>query len=104
MAEMHGFSAEEALVQLSPREGEETLRTEDVVAAIHREGDRLAVVALSGVQYYTGQLFDIPAITEAGRSVGAAVGWDLAHAVGNVKLSLHAWNVDFAVWCCYKVT
>jgi len=85
-----------------PREGELTLRTEDIVDLIEREGDSIAVVIFSGVQFYTGQLFDFKAITEAGRRKGCIVGFDLAHAVGNVPLSLHDWGVDFACWCSYK--
>lgn len=98
----HGFDPEDALVVLEPRPGESTLRTEDILATIEREGDRLALVMLGGVQYYTGQWFDMEAITPAGHAVGAAVGFDLAHAAGNVPLALHDWDVDFAVWCSYK--
>ena len=100
----HGLDPADALLQLRPRPGEDTLRTEDILETIRREGDSIAVVALSGVQYYTGQLFNIEAITRAGQAAGAKVGWDLAHAVGNSRLKLHEWNVDFACWCTYKVT
>ncbi|XP_059708299.1 kynureninase isoform X2 [Haemorhous mexicanus] len=82
--------------------GEETLRTEDILSVIEKEGDSIAVIMLSGVQYYTGQLFDIPRITRAGQKKGCFVGFDLAHAVGNVELHLHDWGVDFACWCSYK--
>jgi kynureninase len=99
---LHGRKVEESLVLVRPREGEETIRTEDVVAAIKGAGDELALVMLSGVQYYTGQLFDIPAITAAAHAAGAYCGWDCAHAAGNAHLRLHDWDVDFAAWCGYK--
>ena len=98
----HGFEPEEAIVEIHPRAGEHTLRTEDIVATINQHGDSLALVMMSGVQYYTGQFFDVAKITESGKSVGAKVGFDLAHAVGNVPLHLHDWKVDFAAWCSYK--
>ena len=84
----HGLDLDTALVPLKPRDGEHLLRTEDILAAIEREGDSLALVMFSGIQYYTGQLFDMRAITAAGHSAGAIVGWDLAHAVGNVPLQV----------------
>uniref|UniRef100_K7GE71 Uncharacterized protein n=1 Tax=Pelodiscus sinensis TaxID=13735 RepID=K7GE71_PELSI len=90
------------MLMIQPREGEETLRTEDILDIIEKEGDSIAVILLSGVQYYTGQLFDIPRITKAGQEKGCYVGFDLAHAVGNVELQLHDWGVDFACWCSYK--
>ena len=93
---------DDSLVELTPREGESTLRTEDIVATIEREGDELALVMLGGVNYYTGQAFDMQAITAAGHKVGAVVGFDLAHAAGNLEMRLHDWDVDFAVWCSYK--
>lgn len=89
-------------MSVAPRAGEDTIRTEDILATIAREGPALALVMLSGVQYYTGQKFDMKAITAAGRAAGAKVGWDLAHAVGNVRLRLSEWGADFAVWCSYK--
>jgi kynureninase len=98
----HGFNPDEAIVELVPRTGEETLRTEDIIGVIQQHGDELALVMMGGVQYFTGQLFDMKTITEAGHTVGATVGFDLAHAAGNVPLQLHDWNVDFAVWCTYK--
>jgi kynureninase len=95
----HGFDPDDAVVRLRPREGEDCLRTADVVA---RLGSDVALVLLGGVNYLTGELLDIPAITAAGHAAGAVVGWDLAHAAGNVPLSLHDWDVDFAAWCSYK--
>lgn len=98
----HGYDYDKALVEVSPRSGEQTLRTEDIVACIKEHGDEVALVLFSGIQYYTGQFFDLKAIVEAGHDVGAFVGFDLAHAAGNVPLSLHDINADFAVWCSYK--
>lgn len=98
----HKLNPDIALIELKPRPGERTLRTEDILQSINDQGDQLALVLLSGVQYYTGQFFDIKKITEAGHRSGAKVGFDLAHAVGNVPLQLHKHNVDFAVWCSYK--
>jgi kynureninase len=98
----HGLNPEEVIVELKPRKGEHTLRTEDILAEIQRQGDSLAMVNMAGLQYYTGQLFDMKAITTAAHGVGAVVGFDLAHAAGNAPLSLHDWEVDFATWCSYK--
>lgn len=98
----HGLDPKDVLIELSPRSGEYTLRTEDIVSEIQRQGDSLALVNMAGLQYYTGQLFDIRAITEAAHSVGALAGFDLAHAAGNAVLKLHDWDVDFATWCSYK--
>ncbi|QPG74996.1 hypothetical protein FOA43_002336 [Brettanomyces nanus] len=98
---LHGYN-EEALIQLAPRKGEFFLKTEDILETIENEGESIAVVCFSGIQYYTGQYFDIARITEAAHVKGCVVGWDLAHAVGNVDLQLHEWNVDFAAWCSYK--
>ena len=100
--ELHGLKPEDSIVALSPRAGESCLRTEDIEAAIQTEGDALALVLLPGVQFYTGQLFDMEAITRAAHAVGAYAGFDLAHAVGNVPMRLHDWQVDFAAWCSYK--
>lgn len=97
-----GLDAKNNMIRLRPRDGEQTLRTDDIVGAIEDAGDTLALVMLSGVQYRTGQWFDMPAITEAGHRAGAMVGWDCAHAAGNVPLQLHDCDADFAVWCSYK--
>ncbi len=99
---MHGLDPDQSLLQLYPREGEHYLRTEDILDVIEREGDSIALILLSGVQYYTGQFFEIEKITRAGHDKGCMVGWDLAHAVGNVVLKLHDWDVDWACWCSYK--
>ncbi|MDX5438108.1 MAG: kynureninase [Pontibacter sp.] len=101
-ARFHGFNPDEAVVELFPREGEHTLRTEDILASIKEHGEELALVMMGGINYYTGQVFDMEAITKAGHEVGAIVGFDLAHAAGNVPLKMHDWGVDFAVWCTYK--
>jgi len=101
-ARFHGFDPEDAIIQLYPREGEHTLRTEDIIAKIELHSEDLALVMIGGVNYYTGQLFDMENIVDAGHSVGAMVGFDLAHAAGNVILKLHDWGVDFATWCSYK--
>jgi len=98
----HGYEPSQAIVEVKKREGEHFWRTEDVISKINEVGDELALVLIGGVNYYNGQVFDMAAITQAGKKVGAFVGWDLAHAVGNVELKLHDWNVDFAAWCSYK--
>lgn len=98
----HGLDPVNDLIALHPRQGEHCLRTDDVLAAIEEAGEELALVMMGGVNYYTGQVFDMERITEAGHRAGALVGWDLAHAAGNIELSLHQWNVDFAAWCTYK--
>lgn len=98
----HGLDPSEHLVALEPREGEHCLRNEDVLEAIAEHSDTLALVMIGGVNYYTGQFFDIPRITAAAHEVGAIAGWDLAHAAGNIPLKLHDWDVDFAAWCSYK--
>ena len=87
---------------LEPPNGESTLRTKDIIQSIEREGDSIALVLLGGVNYYTGQAFEFREITEAGHNAGAVVGFDLAHAAGNLELKLHDWKIDFAVWCSYK--
>jgi kynureninase len=101
-AKYHGFDPAEAVIEVTPGEGEYTLRTEDIISTIKEHADSVAVVLFGGVNYYTGQFFGIKTITEAAHSVGAYAGFDLAHAAGNVELHLHDWKVDFACWCSYK--
>lgn len=98
----HGLNPDKVIVELTPREGEHTLRTEDILQAIKAQGEELALVMMAGLQYYTGQVFDMEAISQAAKEVGANVGFDLAHAAGNAPLALHDWGVDFATWCSYK--
>jgi kynureninase len=98
----HGIDPEDGLIEIEPRDGEYTIRTEDIISIIQKNADELALVILGGVQYYTGQFFEIGKITTAAHAAGAIAGFDLAHAIGNVPLQLHNDNVDFAVWCSYK--
>lgn len=98
----HGFDPNEAIIEVKAREGEYTIRTEDILSAIELSNKQTALVLFSGVNYYTGQAFDMKSITEAAHSVGAFAGFDLAHAAGNIELHMHDWNVDFACWCSYK--
>jgi kynureninase len=98
----HGLDPKDALILASPRKGEFTVRADDILDLIDKNRDTLAIVWIAGVNFFTGQLFDMPAITKAAQKHGIAVGFDLAHAAGNVPLSMHDWNVDFAVWCSYK--
>jgi kynureninase len=98
----HGFDPNEALVLARPRKGEFAVRQEEIEAVLEKEGDQIGLVLLAGVNFFTGQLFDIAKITAAAQKRGITVGIDLAHAAGNVPLALHDWNVDFAVWCSYK--
>ena len=99
---LHGLDPASELLILEPREGEVTLRPEDILATIEKEGDQIALIMMGGVQYYTGQLFDMEMITKAGHSKGCFVGFNLAHGAGNVPLELHKWGVDMACWCGYK--
>jgi kynureninase len=98
----HGCDPAVSLIELNPRPGEITLRNDDIIDFIHKEGDSIALILLPGVNYYTGQAFELEKITRAGHSKGCIVGFDLAHAAGNLVMSLHDWEVDFAVWCSYK--
>ncbi len=98
----HGYDPETTIVEIGPRDGEDWVRTEDIVSTIEKEGAQTALVLFGGVNYFTGQFFDIQAITEAAHKAGAIAGFDMAHAAGNVILKLHDWGVDFAVWCSYK--
>jgi kynureninase len=98
----HGLNPNDVIIELEPREGEHTLRTEDILKVIADNKNQLALVMMSGLQYYTGQVFDMAAITAAAHDAGAKVGFDLAHAAGNIPLHLHEWGVDFATWCSYK--
>lgn len=97
-----GFKPEDVIVEVAPREGEVNIRHEDVLAAIEANKDELALIFWGGLNYYTGQVFDMKTITAAAHAVGAMVGFDLAHAAGNIQLQLHNWDVDFACWCSYK--
>ncbi|GJM31121.1 MAG: kynureninase [Saprospiraceae bacterium] len=98
----HGLDPEAAIIEVTPRTGETLLRTEDILETITQHGDSTALVLFGGVNYFTGQYYDLEAITVAGHEAGVYVGFDLAHAAGNVELRLHDWQVDFAVWCSYK--
>ena len=98
----HGYEPQDAIIEVSPRDGEYHLRTEDIISVIKEHGDSVAVILFGGVNYYTGQYFDLKTITKAAHEVGAYAGFDLAHAAGNVELNLHEWDVDFACWCSYK--
>lgn len=98
----HGFDPDEAIIEISPREGEHLINEDDILAAIEENADELALVFFGGVNYFTGQLFDMEKLTKAAHQVGALAGFDLAHAVGNVPLEMHNWDVDFAAWCTYK--
>ena len=98
----HGYDPDEALIEVRKRPGEHHWRTGDFLEAIDRHSGELALVLIGGVNYYNGQVMDMETITRAGKAAGAMVGWDLAHAAGNVALKLHDWDVDFASWCSYK--
>ncbi len=97
----HGYD-ESSLIEIFPKQGESYIKTEDILDVIEKQGDEIALIMFAGVNYYTGQLFDLKKITEAGHKKGCMVGFDLAHAAGNIDVQLHDWNVDFAVWCNYK--
>lgn len=99
---MYGYEPGDAIIEITPREGAHIIEEDDIISAINDAGDSLALVIFGGVNYYTGQFFDLERITAAAHSVGAYAGYDLAHAVGNVPLKLHDWHVDFACWCSYK--
>ncbi|EDV23147.1 uncharacterized protein TRIADDRAFT_28018 [Trichoplax adhaerens] len=99
---MRGYDPDDAMIIVKARDGETTIRTEDVIAKINEFGDSIAMILLPGVQFYTCQLFDIKEITKAAHDKGCNIGWDLCHAAGAVELKLHEWDVDFAVWCSYK--
>ena len=98
----HGYDRKDAIIEVFPRDGEDLLRTEDIIETINKHTDEVALVLFSGINYYTGQFFDIPAITRSAHKIGAIAGFDLAHAAGNVPVKLHDWDVDFACWCSYK--
>jgi kynureninase len=97
-----GGNPDKDVIRLKPREGEDSLRTEDVIAVLRERGDEIATILFGAVNYYSGEFMDIPAITAVAHDVGAYAGWDLAHAAGNIPMHLHDWNVDFAAWCSYK--
>lgn len=98
----HGYDPKEAIIEVSPKQGAYTLETGDIVTEIEKNGTEIALVLFGGINYFTGQFFDMETITRAGHQIGAKVGFDLAHAAGNVPLQLHQWGVDFACWCSYK--
>ncbi|HET8754073.1 MAG TPA: kynureninase [Salinimicrobium sp.] len=98
----HGLEPKNAIIEIKKRVGEHNFRTEDILAKIEETGEECALILLGGVNYYTGQVLDMEKITKAGKKIGAFVGWDLAHAAGNIELKLHDWDVDFAAWCSYK--
>ena len=98
----HGYNPDDAIIEISPREGEKLLRKNDILKAIEDAGDSLTLTMFSGMNYYTGQLYPMQEITEAAHKAGALAGFDLAHVVGNIPVHLHEWGIDFAVWCSYK--
>jgi kynureninase len=102
LAHHFGFDPAATIIEIAPREGEKTLRTEDIIHAIEENSNELAITIFSGMNYYTGQFFDMKKITAAAHKANAIAGFDLAHVAGNVPVQLHDWNVDFAVWCSYK--
>ncbi|WP_299246666.1 kynureninase [uncultured Aquimarina sp.] len=98
----HGYDPDDAIVEIKKRKGEHNFRIEDILSTIESVGEECALILIGGVNYYTGQVFDMKTITKAGHDIGAFVGWDLAHGAGNIELKLHDWDVDFASWCSYK--
>ena len=100
--QFHGYNPKDGIIQIKARKGEKTIRHEDILDIIEKEGDSIALILLGGINYYSGQLFNIKEITNIGKRKGCIVGFDLAHAAGNAELMLHNWNVDFAAWCNYK--
>ncbi|MFT5337183.1 MAG: kynureninase [Luteibaculaceae bacterium] len=98
----HGFNPDEAILEVNPAKGSQLMRTEDFLELIEKQGDEIALLMVGGVNYYTGQRLDMKTITKAAKAKGIVVGWDLAHAAGNIELELHDWGVDFASWCTYK--
>jgi kynureninase len=101
-ARLHGFNAEDVIVEIAPAKGSDLITEDAIIEQIYSLGDELAMVMIGGVNYYTGQVFDMAAITDAAHKVGATCGFDLAHAIGNIELKLNEWQVDFAAWCTYK--
>ena len=101
-AKFHGLNPDEVIIEVAPRDGEHAIRTEDIIATIKQHGSQTALVIFGGVNYYSGQVFDMKTITKAAHQAGAYCGFDLAHAAGNIELHLHDWDVDFACWCSYK--
>ncbi len=102
LPDRQGLDPDNAIIEVAPREGEYNIRTEDIVETINKYANEVAVVLFGGINYYSGKVFDMKAITEAAHKVGAYCGFDLAHAAGNIELHLHDWDVDFACWCSYK--
>ena len=100
--EFHGYDPKDGLIELEPRAGEDILRTEDILDLIKDKGKEIALIMIGGLNYYTGQAYDMEKITRVGHEMGCMVGFDLAHGAGNLSFSLHDWDVDFAVWCTYK--
>ncbi|WP_299255105.1 kynureninase [uncultured Aquimarina sp.] len=98
----HGYDPNDAIVEIKKRKGEHNFRIEDILSTVQSVGEECALILIGGVNYYTGQVFDMKTITQAGHKIGAFVGWDLAHGAGNIELKLHDWDVDFASWCSYK--
>ena len=99
---LHGYHPDEAIIEVHPKKGNATIDHEDIIEIIKKHGHETALVIFGGVNYYSGQVFDMQAITKAAHEVGAKCGFDLAHAAGNIHLELHDWKVDFACWCSYK--